>query len=93
MIAQTVDAPDQAITLALGSTICYLPLAGMLDLGKERERIEKELAEMDKEIKRLSGLLNSPFAEKAPAAVVQKERDKLAQLQASQAELSERLGA
>ncbi|MEZ4646287.1 MAG: hypothetical protein R3E31_26785 [Chloroflexota bacterium] len=39
----------------------------------------------------MTNLLNSPFAQKAPTAVVQKERDKLAQLQASYAELSERL--
>jgi valyl-tRNA synthetase len=41
----------------------------------------------------VSHLLNSPFAEKAPPAVVQKERDKLTQLQASQQELTERLAA
>ena len=91
MIADTVDAPDQSVTIAQGDITCYLPLAGMVDLSKEKERMEKELASMEKEIKRLTGLLNSPFAEKAPAAVVQKERDKLAQLQASQAEISERL--
>ncbi len=93
IIAEKVDAPEQAVTIAQGGTTCYLPLAGMVDLAKEKERMEKELAGMGGEIKRLAGLLNSPFAEKAPAAVVQKERDKLAQLQASQAELSERLAS
>ena len=65
----------------------------MVDLDKERERLTKELADLDKQIKRVTGLLNSPFAQKAPDAVVQKERDKLANLQASHAELSERLGS
>jgi len=41
----------------------------------------------------VTGLLSSPVAQKAPEAVVQKERDKLADLQASQAELSERLAS
>ena len=86
-----VAAPETAVTIALGNITCYLPLAGMVDASKEKERLTKELAALDKEIKRLTGLLNSPFAEKAPPPVVQKERDKLAQAQATQAELSERL--
>ncbi len=81
------------MTIALGDITCYLPLAGMVDLAQEKARLEKELADLDKEIKRLTGLLNSPFAEKAPPPVVQKERDKLAQAQSSHAELSERLAS
>jgi valyl-tRNA synthetase len=92
-IAANADAPEQAITIALGDLSCYLPLAGMVDLSQEKARLEKELAELDKEIKRLTGLLNSPFAQKAPPPVVQKERDKLAQAQASHVELGERLGS
>ncbi len=92
-IAATLDAPEQALTLALGDVTCYLPLAGMVDLAQEKARLEKELGGLDKEIKRLTNLLNSPFAEKAPPPVVQKERDKLAQAEASQAELRERLAS
>ncbi len=90
-IGDSVEPPPQAITISLGDIACYLPLSGMVDLGKEKERLEKELANLDKQIKRVTGLLNSPFAQKAPTAVVQKERDKLAQLQASHAEVTERL--
>ncbi|MBK7897388.1 MAG: valine--tRNA ligase [Anaerolineaceae bacterium] len=93
VVAETAVAPDQSITLSLGEITAYLPLAGMVDLDKERERLSKELADLEQQIKRISGLLNSPFAQKAPEAVVQKERDKLADLQASQAELSERLAS
>ncbi len=92
-IAASLDAPEQALTIALGDVTCYLPLAGMVDLAQEKARLEKELADLDKEIKRLTGLLNSPFAEKAPPPVVQKERDKLAQAQFSHAELGERLAS
>ncbi|MCB8982257.1 MAG: valine--tRNA ligase [Ardenticatenaceae bacterium] len=92
-IVPSAEAPDAAITLALGAVTCYLPLAGMVDLDKEKERLSGELDELKQQIDRLNKLLNSPFAEKAPTAVVQKERDKLAQLQASQAEVSERLAS
>ncbi len=92
-IAADLEAPEQALTIVQGGVTCYLPLAGMVDLAQEKVRLEKELADLEKEIKRLTGLLNSPFAEKAPPPVVQKERDKLAQAQASHAELSARLAA
>jgi valyl-tRNA synthetase len=49
----------------------------LVDVEAERERLEKELAEAQSQIKRLEKLLASPFAEKAPPDVVQKERDKL----------------
>ncbi|MCP4426074.1 MAG: valine--tRNA ligase [Chloroflexi bacterium] len=92
-IGDSVEPPQQAITLSLGDIACYLPLSGMVDLSKEKERLEKELANLEQQIKRVTGLLNSPFAQKAPTAVVQKERDKLAQLQASHAEVKERLAS
>ena len=63
----------------------------MVDLAAERARLTKEAAELDKQIERLTGLLASPFAQKAPAAVVEKEREKLAGLQAGRAEIAGRL--
>ncbi len=93
VVAETAVAPEQAITLSLGEITAYLPLAGLVDLDKERERLSKELADLAQQIQRVSGLLNSPFAQKAPEAVVQKEREKLADLQASQNGLSERLAS
>ena len=83
--------PAQALTLALGPVTCYLPLVGMIDPAAERIRLEKEDAEFAKQIDRLSTLLNSPFAQKAPAAVVGKEREKLTALETSQREIRERL--
>jgi valyl-tRNA synthetase len=91
IIAENTAVPDQAITIAQGDITTYLPLAGLVDLSKERERLQKELAELDGQIQRVNTLLNGPFAQKAPEHLVQKERDKLAQLQASHTELSQRL--
>lgn len=92
-IAPEVKAPEQVVTLSLGTIACYLPLAGMVDLAQERERLEKELDNIASQIKRKNGLLNGPFAKKAPEHIVQKERDALAELEASQKELSERLAS
>jgi len=90
-LAATMTPPAQAVTLALGPITCYLPLAGMIDLSAERARLEKEASELAAQIDRLVGLLNSPFAEKAPEAVVRKEREKLSALEAGRREIQDRL--
>ena len=85
--------PSQAVSLVIGEGVqAYLPLAGLLDLDKERERLSKELAEATAEVQRASALLNKPgFADKAPAHVVQGARDKLQAAQERQAKLQARL--
>ena len=70
--------PENHLSLVSGATEIYLPLAGMVDLTEEKTRLEKELKEAESHIERLEKLLASDFANKAPAAVVQKEREKLA---------------
>ena len=66
-----------SISLVVGPLEVYLPQDGMLDLESERMRMEKELGEAQAQIDRLEKLLASPFTQKAPAAVVEKERDRL----------------
>jgi valyl-tRNA synthetase len=81
--AELVIAPSLAIkpadsaALVVGSVEIYLPLAGMVDLAEEKARLQKELTEAESHIARLEKLLAGDFANKAPAALVQKERDKL----------------
>jgi valyl-tRNA synthetase len=72
------EKPEDAATLVITPVEIYLPLAGMVDLEQERARLEKELAEAESQITRLEKLLGSDFAKKAPEAVVNKEREKLA---------------
>jgi valyl-tRNA synthetase len=72
------EKPAASAILVVGAVEIYLPLAGMVDESAERERLSRELAETESHIARLEKLLASDFASKAPAPVVQKERDKLA---------------
>ncbi|GHU93930.1 valine--tRNA ligase [Clostridia bacterium] len=59
----------------------YLPLAELVDLSAERERLAKELAKTEKEIEQLEAKLsNAGFTSKAPAQVVEKERERLEKL-------------
>jgi len=71
------EKPKDAIALVVGSVEIYIPLAGMVDLANEKARLEKELKEAESHIQRLENLLGGDFANKAPAALVAKEREKL----------------
>jgi valyl-tRNA synthetase len=71
--------PGQAMSLLAGTIEIYLPLAGMLDISKELDRLDKEIAQAQQEIARLQGkLANEAFIAKARPGVVEKEREKLA---------------
>jgi len=90
-IQPTVEPPDQAATVVVGDVVGYLPLAGLVDLEAERERLSKKSAEIESRIARSRNLLAGEFAQKAPAHVVQRERDKLTDMHAEQAKLKERM--
>ncbi len=79
--------PDRALSLVMASATVYLPLAQMVDLDAERSRLNRELADAEAQITRSTALLTGDFVTRAPAAVVQKERDKLAALQNKRAKL------
>ena len=71
--------PEQSMSQFAGSVEIYLPLVGLLDIGKELARLDKELAQAEQEVVRLqSKLANESFVAKAKPEVVEKEREKLA---------------
>ncbi len=76
--ARLTEKPAGHVTLVAGSIEIFLPLAEMVDPQEERARLMKELTETESQIARLEKLLASDFASKAPPAVVQKEKEKLA---------------
>jgi valyl-tRNA synthetase len=90
-IAAHLDAPPQSLTLVTSFVTTYLPLSGLVDLAAERARLGKELADTEAQIARSEALLASPFARRAPAAVVQREHDKQAELCARADRLRKRL--
>ena len=92
-IAPDLDPPGQAASVIAGEVIAYLPLAGMVDLDAERGRLEVELADIEERIARSRDLLDGPFADRAPAPVVQRERDKASALEGEAGTLRERLSA
>ncbi|MEN6570228.1 MAG: valine--tRNA ligase [Anaerolineaceae bacterium] len=70
-------APENAISAVVSGIEIFLPLSGMVDSSEEKERLNRELQDVRSQIERLEKLLSSDFANKAPAQVVEKERQKL----------------
>ncbi len=84
--------PDKALALVFPGVEVYLPLAGMVDVDKERARLAKELERVTADIARSEKLLaNEGFIRKAPEDVVEEEREKLAALRDRRARLEEQV--
>jgi valyl-tRNA synthetase len=67
------------VALVLKESEVVIPMASMVDLEAERKRLEKEIEETQNEVARLEARLkDKAFLSKAPPAVVDKERQKLA---------------
>ena len=73
---------DNAVQIITDSATIYLPMSDLVDTEKERARLESELQKLTGEIERVEKkLANESFVAKAPAAVVDAERQKLAKYQ------------
>jgi valyl-tRNA synthetase len=74
---KTEIGEDTASSVIYGAEI-YLPLADLIDYEKEIERLKKEKARLEDELKRVNGKLNNEkFMSKAPESVVEEEKEKL----------------
>lgn len=78
-IAERMETkPENAYSVILQEGIeLHLPLAGMIDVAKERKRVSAELEKARADALRTETKLNSDFSQKAPEAVVMKERERL----------------
>lgn len=69
---------DDAVSIVVSGGVVYLPLEDLVDRAKEVERLGKEQERLKKEIARCEGMLNNPnFVSRAPAAKVDAEKGKL----------------
>jgi len=76
-------APESAIAI-VGEMQILIPIAGLIDKTAELARLDKEILKLQTELERIDVKLSNPsFVEKAPAAVLEKERSRLAELQST----------
>jgi len=92
-IETRAEKPVQALALVVGKVEIYLPLAGMIDIEKEKARLAGEIAKVRADITRAENLLAGEFAKRAPKEVVQKQRDALAANQERAAKLDAQLAS
>jgi valyl-tRNA synthetase len=89
VLADDQPAPEAATSL-VGDLRLLIPLAGLIDTASELARLDKEIARLEETVGRVRAKLdNAQFVAKAPAAVVDKERAKIADAQSALAQLGE----
>ncbi|MEO6198124.1 MAG: valine--tRNA ligase [Dehalococcoidia bacterium] len=93
VIADTRDAPSTQVAAAvLAQTQVVVPLAGLIDVDGERDKLTKQLNEAKAEVSRLQGkLADEQFRSKAPENVIAKEEEKLSAARSRVAGLEGRL--
>ncbi len=91
-IGEGLEAPGQSMTAVITGAQVFLPLVGLINLEEEIARLEKELEKWAKEVKLVTGKLsNEKFVSKAPEALVNVEREKLADYENKHAVVLKRL--
>jgi len=85
------DAPESATSL-VGEMKLLIPMAGLIDVAAEKQRLLKETEKKQQEYTRVEQKLQNPnFVDKAPANVVDNERNKLAEIKIAIEKLQEQL--
>lgn len=83
---------EETITAALPGIQIFVPSDELIDFSAEKERLLKEKDRLEKEVARAEGkLANEKFVAKAPAALIEEERTKLANYKDMLAKTTERL--
>ncbi len=77
------DAPPDSVSVIIPGATIYMPLTDLIDVAKELERLTQELAKIESEIDRVNQkLANENFVNKAPARLIDAEREKAAKFKA-----------
>ncbi|RKG89626.1 valine--tRNA ligase [Corallococcus sp. CA049B] len=84
--------PPQAAAFVSGNLEIYVPLAGLVDLDAERDRLKKEIARAEQELASLQRKLDNPnFVARAPPDVVEKDKARVTELQERTVKLQDHL--
>ena len=87
-IAEHQEKPAAAAVAVISDIVIYIPLAGIIDIEKEKDRLQKRLDKVLKELTGTQKTLDNPnFIDRAPEAVVEQKRGRLAVLESEQEKL------
>ncbi len=83
------EAPKASGQVVIGEATAILPLEGIIDVEAEKQRLAKEIKKQQGEAKKLSGKLsNEGFLAKAPPEVVEEQRERMLEAEATVEKLS-----
>ena len=91
-ISEADAVPEGAVQTVLGEATFALPLADVIDVDAEKARLTKDIGKVEGEIKKISGKLgNQGFLDKAPEAVIEENKARLAEEEARRDKLQSAL--
>lgn len=91
-ISSAPRAPEGSVQLVVRGEVVALPLKGVIDFAAERGRLEKEMAKVDADIKRVDAKLsNADFVKRAPEEIIDGEREKREEAEGRRAKILEAL--
>ena len=77
-------APKGSAQIVLGETVAALPLSGVIDMGAERARLMREIEKCQAEIRKVDAkFANESFMAKAPPEIVEENRERKADFEAT----------
>ena len=79
VLSSDAPAPEKSATAVTEACELFMPLGELVDIEKELARLNKDLQNVENDINRSNGKLsNQGFVSKAPAALIEQEKNKLA---------------
>ncbi|MFW9854132.1 MAG: valine--tRNA ligase [Candidatus Thorarchaeota archaeon] len=91
VMSSILDSPQRAARVVLPEITAYVPLEEIIDLEKEKQRIEINLTKITKDISATTYKLNGPFGKRAPPEIVEREKGKLSELEIKKSLLEDQL--
>jgi valyl-tRNA synthetase len=94
VIEPEVRKPDDAVGFVLSGMDIYINMSGLVDFEKEKKRLQSEIAILEKYVSGIQGkLANEEFVKNAPAAIVEKENEKLSEAKEKITKMSAQLNS
>jgi valyl-tRNA synthetase len=88
------DIDSDAVSVIIPNATIYMPFSELVDIEQEIKRLEMEVAKLEKEVARVTSKLNNQgFVAKAPAKVIEEEREKQEKYEQMLVQVKERLSS
>lgn len=92
IVEPIIQKPSSSATAVIGEIEIYVPLAGLIDVEKEKDRLTKSLEKAIADLERINVRLNDEsFLSKAPENIINKERERKADIEALKIKLEKNL--